>query len=566
VANAGVGLLTAGVGGQNFARGKCFVTDTLVWVPREMCTVAYAGVMFDAHGQDDPPHNSVTPILVLVTLSAGVFGWYADGRRRRERKAALDRYFQQPDQPMPERHQPLELSRRQVEMLGEEGFATLFDSPEPAGLDQFDAEFFARAREERPVPQSESGTCAALEAPPATVADRPTPRVARQRSAIPASRHIQPRPQPKRRMPSYGAVWLAFCLAAAGLFGLAKLRAPDATNRSAHQSSLATAWLPDHATKKIQHIRVGDRVLGENPLRDDVDQGFTEPEPGGWRRLKLIHIKPDGNRLDIELLRPREWIETSRAEPGSLIDFHLPELGIHGTAEITSIGPCPVIRPGPGHVVTGTFAHEPSSDLINVHLAGDSTPIGCTPNHPFWSEDRQDFVQAGNLQRGEHVRTATSGVVAVTSVTPRPQHDRVYNLEVQGEHVYQVGGSGVLVHNAKKYLAGGGEPDIPSAKISRGKHPETAQHIADAQAAGHPKELTIARNKAKSNRAASLKGKAKVPDKQLDEYPPAMFREGGSGASVRPVSPSDNMGAGATLGNQLRDLPDGARIRIDVIE
>lgn len=52
--------------------------------------------------------------------------------------------------------------------------------------------------------------------------------------------------------------------------------------------------------------------------------------------------------------------------------------------------------------------------------------------------------------------------------------------------------------------------------------------------------------------------------RQLDEYPPAMFREGGAGSSVRPVSPADNMGAGASIGNQCRGLACGSQVRIVV--
>ena len=96
------------------------------------------------------------------------------------------------------------------------------------------------------------------------------------------------------------------------------------------------------------------------------------------------------------------------------------------------------------------------------------------------------------------------------------------------------------------------------------KYPETAAHIRDAQAAGQPSVLTIARSAAEDNRAAALAGAARVAGKQLDEYPPAMFREGGKGASVRNVSPADNMGAGACIGNQCRNLPDGSRVRIKV--
>lgn len=100
---------------------------------------------------------------------------------------------------------------------------------------------------------------------------------------------------------------------------------------------------------------------------------------------------------------------------------------------------------------------------------------------------------------------------------------------------------------------------LPSAH-----YPETAAHVRDAQAQGHPEVLTIDRAGASSNRAAAQACKTRVPGKQLDEYPPAMFREGGAGASIRPVTPRDNLGAGACIGNQCRGLPDGTRVRIRV--
>jgi filamentous hemagglutinin len=58
----------------------------------------------------------------------------------------------------------------------------------------------------------------------------------------------------------------------------------------------------------------------------------------------------------------------------------------------------------------------------------------------------------------------------------------------------------------------------------------------------------------------------RVPGKQLDEYPPAMFSEGGKGASVRAINPKDNMAAGACIGNACRGLPNGAKIEIKVTE
>ncbi|GIX02820.1 MAG: hypothetical protein KatS3mg112_1757 [Thermogutta sp.] len=77
----------------------------------------------------------------------------------------------------------------------------------------------------------------------------------------------------------------------------------------------------------------------------------------------------------------------------------------------------------------------------------DGAEIGCTANHPFSSEDRQDFIAAGQLRQGERVRTRLEQVAAVVSIKPRPPTAWVYNLEVQGEHVYELGCDGVLVHN-----------------------------------------------------------------------------------------------------------------------
>jgi RHS repeat-associated protein len=103
-------------------------------------------------------------------------------------------------------------------------------------------------------------------------------------------------------------------------------------------------------------------------------------------------------------------------------------------------------------------------------------------------------------------------------------------------------------------------------EISRSKYPETAKHIEDAQRAGHPKKLTIDRPGTIARRKEALQGRKKVLGKDLDEYPPAMFKEGGKGASVRAVIPADNRGVGATIGNKTRGLPDGSEVKIVVVD
>lgn len=43
-----------------------------------------------------------------------------------------------------------------------------------------------------------------------------------------------------------------------------------------------------------------------------------------------------------------------------------------------------------------------------------------------------------------------------------------------------------------------------------------------------------------------------------------MFKEGGQGASVRHINPSDNRGLGACIGGQCRELPDGTQVEVKV--
>ena len=110
------------------------------------------------------------------------------------------------------------------------------------------------------------------------------------------------------------------------------------------------------------------------------------------------------------------------------------------------------------------------------------------------------------------------------------------------------------------------DSEIVEVKISKSKYPQTAQHILDAIAAGHPEVLTIDREARDSNRREAQKGLEKSGELDWDEYPPAMFAEGGNGASVRAISIHDNRGAGASMGNQLRHYKNGTKVRIIIVE
>jgi RHS repeat-associated protein len=119
-----------------------------------------------------------------------------------------------------------------------------------------------------------------------------------------------------------------------------------------------------------------------------------------------------------------------------------------------------------------------------------------------------------------------------------------------------------FVENVGNLIFNQGSDQVHDVVVPSDKYPEAAGHIRDAQENGQPQVLTIDRGGATGRRAEAMQGQPVVPGKDRDEYPPAMFGEGGSGASVRPISPSDNRGAGSCVGAQCRNLPDGSRVRI----
>ena len=81
-------------------------------------------------------------------------------------------------------------------------------------------------------------------------------------------------------------------------------------------------------------------------------------------------------------------------------------------------------------------------------LGADGTveTITGTTIHPVWSVDRQEWVPLAELAEGETLQ-GLDGLAVVLWVTLSRVTQPVYNIEVHGEHVYQVGELGVVVHN-----------------------------------------------------------------------------------------------------------------------
>ncbi len=242
--------------------------------------------------------------------------------------------------------------------------------------------------------------------------------------------------------------------------------------------------------------------------------------------------------------------------------------------------------------VLEVVAHEGVTELAHVTIGEDTADgaytgtetIDSTTNHPYFVVG-YGFVEAGNLRPGDTILLANGENRKVDSVEIEFLDDlvTVYNFEVADWHTYFVGNTGVLVHNANiqacsdavasaggngKATGGAGEGGSKTVdvKLSKKKYPESAQHIEEAIKEGQPDTLTIDRGGASARRKASLKGVDTVPGLDRDEYPPAMSMEGGSGASVKLINPSDNRGSGSYVSGQLRKYPNGTKYRIIITD
>ena len=193
---------------------------------------------------------------------------------------------------------------------------------------------------------------------------------------------------------------------------------------------------------------IGARVPTKNPNRWEVDPQ-PEPDQATWAKLSITVERSDGGIVDAEIIRPRSWILASGLCAGRMLPLNLPELEVSGLALVTAIDDCPPIADGEGSVVTARFVTREVHVVASVDVLGaDGTfeTITGTTIHPVWSVDRQEWVPLSELVDGERLQ-GLDGLAVVLGVTLSRVSQPVYNIEVHGEHVYQVGEMGVLVHN-----------------------------------------------------------------------------------------------------------------------
>lgn len=80
--------------------------------------------------------------------------------------------------------------------------------------------------------------------------------------------------------------------------------------------------------------------------------------------------------------------------------------------------------------VTRVFERKPSGRLTRVEFAGGYS-MACTPEHPFWVQNRGKYEPAIGLRPGDVLMDQWDGTIEVASVVPDAEDaETVYNLEV----------------------------------------------------------------------------------------------------------------------------------------
>lgn len=274
--------------------------------------------------------------------------------------------------------------------------------------------------------------------------------------------------------PHLGRWWLAVWLTLACVFAGRGFFSPTApVPTELNPASLSS---PAPATQKIEDIRVGQRVVAENP--DPESSARTADlvvDPATWRLLRLRAEErwADGTLdvIEIETLQSPEWIEQHGAQAGAMVPppLDLLEMGVPEDlrARVVANEPCPPIESGPGCVVLTTVNHL-NPDLYELTLAdeqGREETVQPTGLHKFYSEDRRQWVNTEDLREGERLRGKDGWLRLVASRRVAGVH-RVYNMTVAGEHVFHVSSLGLLSHNNNACA------DLGTTRINTDVYPE----------------------------------------------------------------------------------------------
>ncbi len=111
--------------------------------------------------------------------------------------------------------------------------------------------------------------------------------------------------------------------------------------------------------------------------------------------------------------------------------------------------------------VTTTITTPDDKDFTDLTLTDDANPRGppatitSTHHHPYWSDTRHQWVDAGELTPGEHLRRPDGTTLTIQNVRNYAYAVTTHNLTVNQLHTYYVlaGATPVLVHNCDEVIS-----------------------------------------------------------------------------------------------------------------
>ena len=144
-----------------------------------------------------------------------------------------------------------------------------------------------------------------------------------------------------------------------------------------------------------------------------------------------------------------------------------------------SLRPIEKLQPGDRVVATDPeTGHKSAQEVVATHINLDlaltdltiaaksgTAIVETTANHPFWSQDRSDWIEAAKLLPGERLRTSDGSAMTVTQARSYFGQKVMYDLTIDTTHTYYVQAgtdASVLVHNCGKSASIGNKFDVPN--------------------------------------------------------------------------------------------------------
>ncbi|WP_405009075.1 polymorphic toxin-type HINT domain-containing protein [Kitasatospora sp. NBC_01539] len=120
---------------------------------------------------------------------------------------------------------------------------------------------------------------------------------------------------------------------------------------------------------------------------------------------------------------------------------------------------------------------------------GATSSLTATDHHPFWSENRHQWLDAADLVAGDSLRTSTGSTVTIAKTNHWAGLQAAFNLTVRDLHTYYVlaGSTPILVHNEDRcFFAGAAKarPDDLPVDADGNIHPPTPEDLANLNVHG----------------------------------------------------------------------------------